>query len=211
MQELLDSHGVPSSRDVERVVIPKAGVAFSAAIVQRVHPKIIQLDIRVQAPLLGDKLLIESFAGIGDDEREAGMNAFEKFSHASFHVLLAVLVEAAAGSNQVDWEIWKNDQHQWRVCLGPMLTQRSRAHDHLHVHDLGFRELLEQLKERLLPRLSPECHWLRTYYMRNDNQTMCSEALLDNVEWPEGRNLIDARTWPDGMYSIRNFLMLVPE
>ena len=60
------------------------------------HPnaRVVQLDVCARSKRLVNKILIESFGGLGPDESKAAEQAFGKFLRSSFHVLLAVLVEA---------------------------------------------------------------------------------------------------------------------
>ena len=205
LHELLDQHGLKTNRVGEKLSISDKGVGFSGAVLDHSNPKLVQLDIRVQAPALGKRTLIESFAGIGDNRLEAARDAFGKFLRASLHVLLAVLVERKLGADQVEWEIWEYGNIRWLVCLGPLLTNSANS------AGLSYGDLLDQIKERLLPNLSVGCHWLRIYYMRNDDHQVGSEALLDNAGWVEGQRIVDTWAWPDGQYSVRNFFMLLPE
>jgi hypothetical protein len=46
--------------------------------------------------------LIESFVGVGPDECKAIEDAFAKFMRPSIHVLLATLVHAKYGGDQVE-------------------------------------------------------------------------------------------------------------
>jgi len=162
--------------------------------------------VRVSSKRLIDRVLVESFAGWALEEDEAAKQAFEKFLRASLHVLLAVLVEPGLGADQVEWETWRLGGVTWRACIGPMILQGSPPEPFV------CGELLDQLRDQLLPRLS-ECvpHWVRFYFWRSSEQQTCTEALLDNFDWPDGRNIVMAWNWPDGAYSARLFLMLLPK
>ena len=97
------------------------------------------------------------------------------------------------------------DRKAWRVCMGPLLTQGSTP-----VTNESWK-LLEQLKGKLLPRLSIGCHWLRVFFMKNGREHVGSEVLLDNFDWPDGQKMVDAWDWTNGAFSARQFSMLMQD
>jgi uncharacterized protein DUF6348 len=167
----------------------------------------LQLDVNISSPLLGTRTLIESFAGWGEDERSAINSAWSKFSTASLHVLLEVFALRQRHDDQVEWERWGNDRNPWQVCIGPLYTISFTDQP---LPNLACGGLLDQLRDALMPRIGREYHWLRFYYMKNDSSRVGSECLLDNNAWPEGQSIVDQWNWPDGSYSARLFLMILP-
>lgn len=164
----------------------------------------VQLDVRVRSQQLANEWLIESFGGAEPDESKAVEEAFGKFLRSSLHVLLATLVYAKHGKDQVEWESWSLKEKTWRVCMSPLLHRGSTP-----IHT-GHSRLLDQLKHKLLPRLEVRCHWLRVYCMLNGRDCVGSEALLDYMDWPDGREIVKEWQWPEGMLWARYFLMIVP-
>ena len=207
LEDAFKAHGVLTNRIAQGVSIDEANLVVSAGVV-RVdnHPnaRVVQLDVRAYSQRLANKVLIESFGGVGADESKATEQAFGKFLRSSIHVLLATLVEAKYGNDQVEWESWNLDDKRWRVCMGPLLHQGSAS-----VH-IAYAKLLERLKSELLPGLGAGFHWLRVYCMLNGTSCVGSEALLDNMDWPEGRRIVSEWRWPEGTLWARHFLMLVP-
>jgi hypothetical protein len=206
LQEVLTAHGMNTTRTDQGISIPASDLIVSASVVRvQNHTKamLAQLDVRATSPRLAGKLLIESFAGWGPDEPEAAKQAFHKFLRSSMHVLLAALVDAKHGADQVEWDSWTFDHKAWRVCMGPLLIQGSTP------VTIEYSKLQEQLKGELLPRLSVGCHWLRVFFMKNGRERVGSEVLLDNLDWPDGQKIVDAWNWPDGAFSARQFSMLM--
>lgn len=204
LHEALVAHGVEARFDGQGIYIPKSGANFSAEIFHKAtHPDtiIVQLDVRATAPQLSNRLLIESCAGWAADEDQAGKTAFSKFMQASLHVLLATLVAPELGSDQVEWEDWTVGQKTFKACLGPVTF--------IGAFPEGFTcgDLIDSVRDALVPRLSGEVHWLRLFYSSMGGRTI--EALLDNNDWPEGRAILDVWNWPKGEYSARVFLMVV--
>jgi uncharacterized protein DUF6348 len=208
LRALLESHGIATGVNTAGDIAMGSSLRLSPSVVSSLDKpsgKLIQVDVRAQSPMLGDKLLIESFAGYGADESNAALQALEKFSESSLHVLLTVFLGEGPHTNQIEWETWKSGDKQWRVCLGPLLLQHSA-----HI-EIRYGEFLDQIKEKLLAELSDGLHWLRVYFMKNGSDRIGSESLLDNTDWIEGRRLVDSWSWPDGTYSARQFLILVPQ
>jgi hypothetical protein len=208
LRELLEVHSVPC--EFKGAELIAGNMSASAWIVRKVSTNIsnrLQLDIGIHSSLLGERVLIESFAGWGDDEAQAINAAWEKFSRSSFHVLLAVFIDNRQDDNQVEWETWKHNRNAWRVCMGP-LFKISFSEEPLP--DLSCGSLLDQLRDKLVLGVTRDSHWLRFYYMKRGDARVGSECLLDNEPWLEGQKIVDEWNWPDGDYSIRLFLVLLP-
>jgi hypothetical protein len=205
LQQVLGAHGFKTDSVDQGLLVGESGLILSAEVVRvQNHPQttMVQLDVRAVSPRLGDKLLIESFAGGGTDESGAAEQAFRKFLRGSLHVLLAVLVDSKFGVDQVEWETWSSGDLTWRVCLGPVTLQGAPP------ENLVFGELLNELSDELLPRLSQGTHWVRFFFWKDGPEIKVSELLVDNIEWPAGKEIIGKMRWPDGAYSAREFLMM---
>jgi hypothetical protein len=207
LQQVLEHHSVHTKRDGPALV---AGNMTTSACVFRLpsaNNSFLRLDINVNSPLIAGRTLIESFAALGSNEEEAIRQAWGKFCRASLHVLLEVFVGDKKGEDQIELEIWENGGARWRVCLGPLLVL---GYGNQPPPAVMCGELIDQLREALLPKATREYHWLRFYYMRKDNSCLGSECLLDNESWSQGESLVNQWKWPDGFYSIRLFLILRP-
>jgi len=208
LQQILEAHSVAVKPQGQSLV---AGEAEMSAWIFR-QPSVnltnlLQLDVRVNSPLIGNRTLIESFAGWGRDEPEATRQAWEKFCRSSLHVLLEVFIGDKKGEDQIEWETWEKSGVLWRVCLGPLFVL---GFGDQPVPRIACGDLIDRIRDTLLPAASRAGHWLRLYYMRHANSRVGSECLLDNEMWPEGQDLVDQWNCPDGAYSIRFFLILLP-
>jgi hypothetical protein len=205
--QMFAGHGVNATRTNIDLLVQDSGLFAACEVVREWdYPagRMVQLDIRVQSPKLGDKLMIESFAGFGLDEAEAAKEAFGKFTQASLHPILASLIDPDLGEEQVEWETWHMGAREWKVCIGPLIIQPGDA------AEVDFGELLDELKAALLPTLNHRTHWLRTFFHRNGKEYFGSEALLDNEPWPEGQRIVESWNWPEGDYRARHFMILIP-
>jgi hypothetical protein len=204
-QRMLDAHGMHTDQTDQGILVREFGLVLSAAVVRAQNQPtntMVQMDVRAMSSRLGGKLLIESFAGWGSDESAATEQAFRKLLRASMHVLLAFLVDPKHGADQVEWESWSFGDKTWQVCLGPVCFQGTPPDNFV------YGELLDKLKEELLPHLRIGLHWIRFFFNKSGYEITVSELLVDNDDWPEGRAIIEALAWPDGTYSAREFLML---
>lgn len=206
--EAFRQHGIRAIVTTDGVSLPQSDLLVSASIVRiDRHPKtvVVQLDVRVFSKQISSGPLIESISGWADDEDQAAKLAFSKFLQASFHVIMAVLVEESLGREQVEWESWNSAGKRWRVCMGPLILQGSPP------EEMQIGGLLDQVRDHLLLDLSHRVHWMRLYLWKNGEGRFGSEALLDNSDWPPAHALVDSWRWPSGDYSARLFLMMVPE
>lgn len=203
----LSEHGVSISRQDEQILVSEKQLILSTAIFPKPgsNATLIQLDIRLQSPLIKKQILIESFAGYGKDIEEASSQAFYKFLRGSFHVLMAIFIRPELHSIQVEWETWEADHIKWKICMGPLLTQIQDS------GKLNYGDLLDQFKEKLPSSLEYGYHWFRIFYMQNNGKKIGVESLLDNNQWQTGIDILNNWKWPDGDYSIRHFLFLMPE
>jgi len=219
LQETLNAHGLRADRRDGTVSVAEASLMMFPSIVRvdtHQNCKVVQLDVRVSSPRLSKKVLVESFAGVGVGEMEASKNAFGKFMKSCLHVLVAVLVDARFGEDQVEWDTWNLSGRSSRICLGPLLVHQqlskntgASSFDELKsTVSTSYAEFLNGLKVSI-PELEAGCHWLRLFLMKNGRERIGSEALLDNLDWPEGRAMVNAWDSPDDTYSVRHFLMVV--
>ena len=158
----------------------------------------IRLDIGIA--LDKDKMIWESFAGLGMDELTATQNAFENFVKNSFHVMLSALWDITDGE-QVGVEEWEIGGQTWKATIGNFgckgkfdVPQELFATIEDMVSNLDF---------------NGEIHWLRVFYANVGKDETIIECLLDNEVWEDGRRELQTVNWlkSDSFYSIRNFII----
>jgi|ERR1041385_3566244 hypothetical protein len=190
LQALLKAHSVSTQVNGQQGVV--AGRMSASAWVSRKSSaktgNLLQLNISIKSPLIGNRTLIESIAGWGPDEQNAIRGAWEKFSASSLHVILEVFVNDPRTDDKVDWEIWWHNNNSWRAGIGPLSIV---GFDEQNPPHPICGDLIDQLRDALLPQATWECHWLRFYYMKKGDSWVGSECLLDNVPWQDGQCLVD--------------------
>jgi hypothetical protein len=192
LSELLASHG--STLACEARVFPRKLTPAGA---------LGQIDIVVSAPALGERRIIESFAGYAGTWPDARSAAMDKFAHGSLPALLATLEDSRHG-DQVEWQTWGD----FRVCHGALLRESPPE------AGIDFAAFQQELKRRLLAAsLSREVHWYRTFVSVGGNGVDGRDGLLDNEEWAPGVDAVTGWAWPaaDTPYALRQFFVMVPD
>lgn len=210
LDALLFEHGLTVRREGSLCVL-ESGETFEPLVFPRELTRgraTLQLDVRARAPALGERVVIESFAGFGTTIDDAIRDAFDKFVLGSFHVILAGLVRETLGGQQIEWETWKGSAGAWRVCVGPLVVLYQPM-DGLHLSD--WMDTLQELVRSA--ELSRESHWIRTFFAASGGETVGCEVLLDNETWPEAERRLADRAWPpsEASYGVRLFLWLAPD
>jgi hypothetical protein len=208
LDTLVRAHRVATLHYRGHVVVGNSGLALQAVGYDRGpgHFARVQLDVIARSTILDGRAVVESFAGVGDSFEKAVLDAFDKFSRASLHVLVAAFVNRDLGQDQVQWERWSNGVHSWDVCLGLLLLYSK------DIQPPAYGELLDQLKELFLLEATPSAHWIRTFRGAAGTTVLRSEALFDNDDWPTGRRLVDSWQWPvtEQYQTVRHFLLALP-
>ncbi len=214
LMAILANHHVPVQSSKEHIEILGTDVKLFSKVFQHAQrpQDAIQLDVSVRSEqFLGNRTLVEAFAGAGNSIDEAVHNAFGKFCQASLHAIMAAFIDRSLGEDQVEWEHWGNENHGWEVCLGPLLLQSSLQQGSDGDSE-GYNNLLNTIREAFLSRESNHPHWLRLFRGSLDGKCMGREVLLDNEPWPSGEAILDQWPFPamPGYYSLRQFLIANP-
>ncbi len=214
LMTILGNHHVPVEARVDHIEIPGTDVHLQSKVFRNAQSPnaAIHLDVVVQSPqYLGNRSLVEAFAGVGSTPDDAVRNAFDKFCQASLHVIMAVFINRSLGEEQVDWEHWADSTHIWEVCLGPLLLQEGQPRE-LNEGSWNYSDLLDAFRDAFLKGASFQTHWLRCFRGSLDGKCIGREVLLDNDPWPTGEAILDRWAFPNrpGYNSMRHFLIALP-
>lgn len=158
--------------------------------------------LNVDVFLQDKRLLQESFAGLGSDDKAAFTQALENFCSNSLHVLLAALW-GVADQERVTHQRWQIGEQRFDAYIGHLgLRGTPRIPD-------GFLDAITATI-RSMP-LDNRIHWLRNYYF-SYQQHRTVEALCDGELYQAGIDTLASLDWEatDELFSVRNFLMLIP-
>ncbi len=214
LRAILAHHQVPVQAQVDHIEIPGTDVRLQSKVFRNAQTpnEAIHLDVVVQSPqYLGNRSLVEAFAGVGSTLDDAVHNAFDKFCQASLHVIMAVFINRSLGEEQVDWEHWAGNNHRWEVCLGPLLLQEAQPRES-NEGNWNYNDLLDAFRDAFLKGATYQTHWLRCFRGCLDGKCIGREVLLDNDPWPTGEAILDRWQFPNqqGYYSMRQFLIALP-
>jgi len=204
----LRAHGLAVSNQNNWLVIEKGLPSISAEIVREFKYekcRTVQLDVRVAVD--SDTIIIESFAGIGDDTAAAINDAIGNFALSSLHPLLAAFYEKINDHSTI--ESWQIGKKTWKVILGDC-TIKNMGEGQIKVSEDTLSTI-----ERLLndANLSGNIHWARLYYGHISAENIICEFLLDNNPWELAQDQLSKLDWPnqDEFYSVRLFMIFLRE
>jgi hypothetical protein len=208
LAQTLEECGIAAATTENQVVVRDSGLVFMVR-VQPAPPRsdstIIQLDVGSHAPILGQRIVWNSFAGIGASRTVAERNAFSKFVFGPFHALLGALGNHPCGSDGTEWLNWRGSSGSWRVCASPLLIQGNAS-------SVGYATFTDQLREAFVSDVPPGLHWCDVFFASLNGSLSAAEVRLDNSPWPRASELL--ASWhvspKQGYRSGRHFLVALP-
>jgi hypothetical protein len=208
LAKTLESHGITAATTENQVALPDSGLVFMVRVQpapQRSDSTIVQLDVGSHAPILGRRIVWNSFAGVGASRTVAAQNAFSKFVFGPFHALLGALGNHRCGSDGTEWLDWCGSSGSWRVCASPLLIQGDAS-------SVGYSTFSNQLREVFVSDVSPGLHWCDVFFASLNGSLSAAEVRLDNSPWPRASELL--ASWhvspKQGYRSGRHFLVALP-
>ena len=206
LENLLRAHGLDSAAYEDWVVVDGELPGIRASIQDpRLQDGRVLLRLDIEVSFGADDVIVESFAGVGEDREAAVANALRNFCVNALHVFLAAFwghVEA----DQVQVESWQINGADWRAVIGNFGCQIA-GDDAVDIPGNAFATIEACIKD--LP-LTGERHWVRSFYCNVGRDETGTEVLLDNEVWEDAQTAVAGLDWPqsDGYYSARNFLIL---
>jgi len=207
LSQLFDSHGIATELTENRLRFPDHPHLVMNGGIFRFAPKVIQLDMRLQG-FDGDRVLIESIAGIGETYEEQVQRAFQAIANGSFHVMLSAFFDRPEchGTSCQTWELAGKPREIHRGLITTILGYpQEEGSDQPW---LGFYPVFKTRLEEL--GLPEGTHWIRIYQSRRGEQVLCNEVLLDNEPWEAMQGLMEQVTWPasERAFDVRLFLVV---
>lgn len=205
LAELFRAHGIQAELQEGWVTFPGRPHRAHAALFNETETKSgvsLQLDVRLE--IGPERMIVESFSGVGDSRESAARNAFQSFAANTFHVLVAVFF--ASDCTHVTREEWVLGGRNCRVTNGGVGVKGRPPVDGEGLFE-WYRHFEAKIREQ---RLSPGTHWIRLFFGQYQGKPLACEVLLDNQKSPELQSEMAAFAWPAGQefYSVRIFLVL---
>jgi len=208
LQEMFSSHDVPSTIEEGWLVFSNAPIRVNGAFFKLEDSgssTTVQLDVRVW---LQDeqRLICESFGGIGTTEEHAKRCALDGFVASTFHVLVAAFC---------GWQGGQVTCAEWTVGGRPMIAKVGGItwrwiEPEVPTEDAAvawYSQLEQEIKQA---DIGPGTHWIRLFYSQFGNETQECEVLLDNRAWQPVQMRMRTAPWlvREEWYSARLFLIL---
>jgi len=208
LQQLFKGHAIESIVKDGWLTFANDFPPIQAEIVQEIPHQsgkmIVQLDVRVELP--GGRVLVESFAGTGDELKTAANDAFNGFVQSSFHPIFRALYD-------------QNDTHQevesWTINGLPRIVSAGHAFIRGSIPDGQSAVKCIAMADDLLKDsdLPGGVHWLRVFYAQSKGEPMEIEVLLNNEPWDAFRAKLTQLPWPKvaPFYSVRRFMIIMDD
>lgn len=217
--EILKSHDIEISEEKDGwIVFPKRLIVASndkkylvrspklagQIVNESHHPTFVSVQLDILVELFDRRVLIESFAGFGNNQEEAIENSMQNFLCNSLHVLLNAFYDIK--DEQANEENWRINDKDWNAIIGGFGVKT-------------FEKVPVQVPETVFPtfetlikkqKLNKDIHWFRLFYAQQNKQFLDCETLFDNEVWEEANKELAKLNWEliKGYYSVRNFLIL---
>ena len=212
LDKAIRAHGLRTVRDSAQISIEEGRVVLEARVIDRdaaASQATVVLEICVHSPELGERPIVECFAGWGATRDLAVAAAFGKMLLGFLHVVMEGLTSHACEDGQSDIEHWAGVDAAWTICSGALVGQHSGESTLTGTYP-SFMTQLTSLFER---SVGPGPHWVRVFLAAYDGKVQAGEVLLDNEVWQEGLDLLLAQPWQatDEYQSTRHFFLALPE
>lgn len=211
ISEALGRHGIVHSVKDECITLTDNSLRFYIEVHDREVPRgsdmMIQLNVGTVAPALGDRIIWETFAGIGEDRRAAEGNALGKFLTCPFHVILSALAGRNYEDGGVKWASWQGASDRWRVCDSLLL---------LHGVDpasVPFQGPFERLRREFENDAAPGLHWVSVFFAFLNGALTGNDIQLDGAPWNAAQRVFEDWTFkaPKQYFSGRYFFVALPD
>ncbi|WP_417387894.1 DUF6348 family protein [Gimesia sp.] len=203
--ELMKQHEIEAQIDDGWVVVADRPSICGAVVTKtRPTPDVISIQIDIYFKIAPDRILVESFGGLGTTLEEAVADGINNFAVNSLHVLLSAFYEK--NDRQAVIEQWTINGIPRRVTIGH-IGMRGNVPDSGEGSPEWFLDLEKNIKKS---SLQAGTHWVRCYYAQMENQSVSLEILRDNQHWKAIQTEMEKTNWPkaDDFFSVRVFLVI---
>jgi len=162
-------------------------------------------QLTVEVFLNSERLIVESFAGLGDSNESRLQSAFSSFLHHTFPTLLTAIW--GRESDKIHSEIWTISDCTYQVYLGKqgiINYDNSKLLTIPSSYELRIKEIV------LDEELTEEFHWFTLFYANLNGLDNYAEMLNDNQKSVTGAKRLKKMNWQrsNHYYAVRQFLVL---
>ena len=201
--ELFKTHGF-ESEEYEGWIIPNGS---DYAMKGYWYPNATQTtgQLTVEVFINSEMIMVESFSGLGESDKEKLKNAFSSFVHHDFSVLLLCLWNKE--STTIKQETWTIGEQKYRAYLGNQGVINYDKEKLLEIPTSYSQQIKALLSAQSLDK---EFHWLTFFYANLNGLDNSAEVLKDNIKWISGEKELKALSWKrsNHYYAVRQFVIL---
>jgi hypothetical protein len=149
-------------------------------------------------------IMVESFAGMGENGVERLKDAFASFVHHSFYTFLSAIWNVDA--KEVKRENWSVGSKSYSAYIG---TQGVLSYDKKAL--VIPETYMEKIKELIVSEpLDAEYHWFNIFYANLNGLDSYAEISKDNIKWTVGEKVLKSMSWArsNNYYVARQFIVL---
>ena len=201
--EMFQAHGANADVAGAWVIVERGKLKCQAVhFSHQQRPNSFHLQMDVIVIIEKNRVIVESFAGIGTDLQSALTEAASNFSITVFHAILSALLDIPC--DHADRETWNINGTSRQITMG-MLGMRGEMPRE------DWPEAFQAIENHVsLSNLSPGLHWVRYFYCHIPGQAPVYEVLLDNETWMPLQTQAAQIPWPksDDFYTVRLFFIV---
>ena len=206
LRQLFHGHGVDANVSSDRLTFPAHPRLWANGELFAHNDQIVQLDVRLGG-FDGERVVIESICGFGQDLNAQATFAVQAFANASFHVFLPAFLglPECHGTERETWTIG-GPRAVYAGLITTIFGYPPPKTDGMP--DLGFYPAF--IKRLETYPLTEGTHWIRIYQARQNGSVLSNEVLLDNEPWFEMQDFMAEQPWPkaEKAYDVRVFLVV---
>lgn len=161
-------------------------------------------QLTIEIFINSEMIIVESFAGIGEDSTQKLKNAFSSFVHHDFLVLLLALWNKETSIKQERWRVGEKSYIAYIGEQGVINYDREKPLEIPQNYGEKIKSLISS------ESLDKEFHWFTFFYANLNGLDSSAELLKDNIRWTTGEKEIKALSWrrSNHYYAVRQFVFL---
>lgn len=161
-------------------------------------------QLTIEIFINSEMIIVESFAGIGEDSTHKLKNAFSSFVHHDFLVLLLALWNKETSIKQERWRVGEKSYIAYIGEQGVINYDREKPLETPQNYGEKIKSLISS------ESLDKEFHWFTFFYANLNGLDSSAELLKDNIRWTTGEKEIKALSWrrSNHYYAVRQFVFL---
>jgi hypothetical protein len=162
-------------------------------------------QLTIEVFINSEMIIVESFAGLGESEKEKLKNAFSSFIHHDFSLLLS-----SVWGKEIELkrkELWKVRDTTYEVYRGEEGIINYNKEKKVEIPESYSQRIKLLISEEPLDK---DFHWFTFFYANLNGLDRSAEVLKNNIKWIAGENLMTSLSWKrsNHYYAVRQFLIL---